>query len=720
MEVSSEGFSLRAFLRAQRSISGCLAPGASIDEAGPSLLDHVCRLFGWDAAVLWRVGVESSALNCVCWHDSPAGAGSLGDVCSGQTFERGEGLPGRAWAIGEITWARASDDSVDDPRQSALDDLGYQSSIAVPVPPGSPDSVLAVVEFFHSGAVERSGEAEEVLLSFASQLDGFLRAGEAEPEVERVRQHMSEVVRGSQDAVLSKDLNGTITSWNPAAERMYGHPAEEAIGRHISFIIPSDHKDEEKAILDRVCRGERLNTYETERIRADGTRIAVSLTVSPIKTAAHELIGASVIARDITAEKRARGAEAFLVAASRRLDASLDPTETARTIVGTAVPELAEICVIDFLRPDGWLGDSIVAGADPEIARRLEEIRARSPLDPEGEHPVAQVLRAGMPLSWRDLKAPEVVDTVAQNEDHRRLMDEAGYHSAAAVPLVARGRTLGILSFLHATADVRFDSEDLAFLSELGDRAALALDNAMLYEERDRIAQDLQRGLRPPSPPEVPGLEVSVVFEAAGEGSEIGGDFYDVIPTEDGCWLLIGDVAGKGSAAAGVSVAVRHAVRGLCREIDDPAEILGRVNELLCEGDSLNDFATTDLIRMRRQGGGWELSMAAAGHPPAIHLSGDEARQLGGGALLGAWPEPKIERHDTTLEEGETLILSTDGWFEVGRVADHRPPDALAEMSSSLASLELPEMTDRLRADAVERASGILKDDMVILACRPR
>ena len=417
---------------------------------------------------------------------------------------------------------------------------------------------------------------------------------------------------------------------------------------------------------------------------------------------------------------RTRQAEAFLVAASRKLDASLDSIETARTIVGTAVPDLAEICLIDFVRRDGMLGDSIVAGADPQAAARLEEIRGQAPLDPGSEHPVAQVLRSGMPMSWRDLTDPDVIEQIAQGSEHRRLMEDAGYHSAAVVPLLARGRAIGVLSFLHASADLRYDPEDLAFLSELGDRAALALDNAQLFEERALIAENLQRGLRPPAPAPVPGLEISVVFEPAGEHSEIGGDFYDVLPTEDGCWILIGDVAGKGSAAAGVSVAVRHAVRGLCREISEPDEILSRVNELLREGNTLNDFATMELIRMRRKPGGWSLELAAAGHPPAVHVSPTGARQLGGGSLLGAWPSPTIASHRLDLGEGESLVLVTDGWFEVGPASSHRQPAGLARILDEIGSSDLPELTERLRRDAIDRSAEELKDDMVIVAVRPR
>jgi serine phosphatase RsbU (regulator of sigma subunit) len=259
----------------------------------------------------------------------------------------------------------------------------------------------------------------------------------------------------------------------------------------------------------------------------------------------------------------------------------------------------------------------------------------------------------------------------------------------------------------------------LEFLVELADRAAMALDNARLYRERDRIADSLQRGLRPPQPPDVPGLEITLVFEAAGEGIEIGGDLYDILPTEDGCWILIGDVAGKGSAAAGVSVAVRHAVRGLTREIDEPVEVLRRVNELLLEGTSLNDFATALLIRMRCDEGDWSFALASAGHPPAIHATSGGPAQLGGGSVLGAWSDAPIQRHEARIDAGETLVLCTDGWLEAGPVERHRPPEALAEMAHALSDLKLAELTKRLRLDAISRGGGTLRDDMVILAVRP-
>lgn len=702
-------------MRAQRQVAERLIASESLDRAAPDFLAAVAGLLGWRTGALWEVSGPDAELRFVAgWSSPELGEDPFRDPGRGLGREGGAGLPERARAEGRIAFSAEADPA----SAGAALGPGTAAALAIPIPIGPPREVLAVAEFRAASIEAQSEEALALLSAFADQLATFISSRRDREDAERVRRHMAEVVRGTRDAVLSKDLNGVVTSWNPAAERLYGYTAAEAIGRHVSFLVPPDRKNEEMVILERVMAGGRLDTYETERIRRDGARISVALTVSEIHSPRRGIVGASVIARDITAELRRRRARDFLVAAGRLLDRSLDPVETARTIVDAAVPELAEICVIDFIRPDGWYGDSIAAGADPEAAARLERIRRESPLDPRGTHPVAQVLREERPLIWRDLTAPDVIDEVAQNEDHRRLIHEAGYTSAAVVPLIARGRRIGGISFLHATGDLRYDAADLEFLAELGDRAAMALDNARLYSERDRIAANLQRGLRPPSPPRVPGLEIGVVFEAAGEGIEIGGDLYDVIEAEEGCWVLIGDVAGKGSAAAGVSVAVRHSVRGLSREVDDPAEVLARVNELLVDGTSLHDFATAMLLRLRPDGNGWEFSLAAAGHPPAIHAGPEGTRQLGGGSVLGAWARAHLGRHRGRIAAGETLILYTDGWLEAGPVEAHAAPEALAALAGPLTGRGPRELTERLRDDALRRGGGVLRDDLVVLALR--
>ena len=530
--------------------------------------------------------------------------------------------------------------------------------------------------------------------------------------------HYAQVVSSTQDAVLSKDLAGVITSWNPAAKRLYGYSQEEAVGRHISMLIPADHKNEEQEILARVRRGERVETYETERIRKDGVRIDVSLTVSPIEHP-EGIVGASVIARDITAERRRRRAQVFLLVATRGLDASLDFGRTARTIVEAAVPELAEVCALDFVRPDGWIGDSVVGAADPGVAPILEQIRHEAPLDPRGGHPVAQVLRGGRPMVWRDLTSPAVMKDLVQSEAHRELIEETRYESAAVAPLVARGTTIGALSLLHANTDLRYEETDMQLLGELADRAAIALDNARLYEERDRIAQNLQRGLRPPEPPYVPGLDIAVVFEAFGEGMEIGGDLYDIVPTEDGCWILIGDVTGKGSAAAGVAVALRHSTRGLVRQVDNPMRAARAPQRDAARGPGpqrlRNRPAAAPAARRRAVAARSRLAGSPAGGPRHGGWAG-AARRWHCARRLGRLADPPPPGAVATRE---TIVLATDGWFEAGPAATHVGPGALAELAHSLAALDLAEMTEQLRQDAIARSGGPLRDDMVLLALRP-
>ncbi len=125
------------------------------------------------------------------------------------------------------------------------------------------------------------------------------------PEDRGATQHYAAIVESSEDAILSKDLDGVITSWNHAAERLFGYAPEEAVGRPVTILIPGDRENEEPMILERIRRGERIEHYETVRRRKDGSLVDISLTVSPIRDPAGKVIGASKIARDITERRRA-------------------------------------------------------------------------------------------------------------------------------------------------------------------------------------------------------------------------------------------------------------------------------------------------------------------------------------------------------------------------------------------------------------------------------
>jgi PAS domain S-box-containing protein len=547
------------------------------------------------------------------------------------------------------------------------------------------------------------------------------RAAATEPD-RLVAQRLAAIVESSDDAIFSKDLDGTITSWNSGAERIYGYSADEIIGRDVGVLIPAERRGEENSILERLRRGEKIEPYETVRVRADGLRIDVALTVSPIVDQDHGPIGGAVIARDITHAKRQRQAQEFLARAGVAFDASLDPMETLRAIAATAVPDLCELCVIDLLDEDGSFAGAVAAASDPALAAEVEEIRRSSPIDPEGEHPVAQVMRARRSMVWRDLTGEDAMSDVAQSDEHRRFLQRAGYSSAVVAPMRARGRTLGVLALLHLASNERYDAGDLALVDDIAARAAMAFDNARLYAERDHIAAVLQRGLVPERPAEIPGFELAVAFEAAGEGIEIGGDFFDVVQREESAIVIVGDVAGRGSEAVALTSLVRHSVRAFVLDTDGPAEILGKVNDVMLAREAASQdarFVTAVLARLERFGTEARLTVCSAGHPPALVVRRDgEIETVGQGTLLGIFPDPELMEEELVLERGDTAILYTDGLLEAGSVAQHLTVEELGARVRGSHELAPQRIVSRLRDDVFARAGNRLTDDLLVLATR--
>ena len=237
--MQRQGLDLRRYLASQRELSARLLAGDSLERVAPDFLRIVAELLGWRSAAIWEA-VE----------DDPRGR----FVCAWDAAAAGAGPPAADPVAGE----------------------GAALELPIAVGPGEP--VLAIAEFRGGDdGGEAPQPATELLEGFAVQLATFVahrrseaQARAAEADAELLRRHFAEVVRGSQNAVIGKDLEGVVTSWNPAAERLYGYGAEEAIGRHISFIVPPDREHEEMRILDRIRAGETLETYETDRCRADG------------------------------------------------------------------------------------------------------------------------------------------------------------------------------------------------------------------------------------------------------------------------------------------------------------------------------------------------------------------------------------------------------------------------------------------------------------------
>ena len=411
----------------------------------------------------------------------------------------------------------------------------------------------------------------------------------------------------------------------------------------------------------------------------------------------------------------------LMIAATAELDRSLDPAQTLRTIANMAVPDLAELCVIDLLDENGSVGDTVAAAVDPELAAGVERMRKAFPLDLGSGHPVAQVLAGAAPHVLRDLTEDGALERAAQSDEHERFMREAGYTRAAVFPMIARGRTRGAISFLQLHGDARHDPSLLAVLEDLAGRAAMAFDNARLYAERAQVARTLRRSLMPAVLPVIAGLDLASYFRPSGAGSEVGGDFYDVFGGSESCWLIVGDVCGKGAEAAALTGFLRHTAAAYAREGSGPGDVLAQVNRAMLDQDFEGRFATAILAHIRARGSHVEVAVALAGHPAALLMraDGDSACELGGsGALLGVFADAAIEEVTTILEPCDSLALYTDGLSEA------HAPNRVVSVAEMLEQLE--QTPPACAADAIDALLALIdpddsvRDDIAILSARVR
>jgi hypothetical protein len=403
----------------------------------------------------------------------------------------------------------------------------------------------------------------------------------------------------------------------------------------------------------------------------------------------------------------------FLIDATSRLDTSLDPQRALRRIAATALPRLAELCVIDLVDPSGDVVASVADATDSALAARVERMHAADPPDLHPTNPIAQAITG---------RESRVLDEREETEEasldgHRRLLRDQGLYAGAVMPLVARGRLLGAISFFrHA----RYERGEIVLLEDLAGRAGLAFDNARLYDERARVARTLRRSLMPAALPVIPGLELESYFRPMGAGSEVGGDFYDVFGDRGSFWLVVGDVCGKGTEAAVLTGFLRHTSVAYAREGTGPASVLARVNHAMLEQEFEGRFATAILAQLALRDSGVHVTVAAAGHPAAlVTRAGGEVEELGDfGTLLGVFPDPSITESSTTLRPGDSLVLYTDGLTEAyapERVLGLEDlKGALAEAGAGSARTAI----DSLLGLLDEAGEG--RDDIAILAASVR
>jgi serine phosphatase RsbU (regulator of sigma subunit) len=275
---------------------------------------------------------------------------------------------------------------------------------------------------------------------------------------------------------------------------------------------------------------------------------------------------------------------------------------------------------------------------------------------------------------------------------------------------------------LGTRAGVSFRQETVELAEDLSRRGALAMDNSRLYSERSATSRALQRSLLPPELPRIPGVEVEVFYQAAGEGNEVGGDFYDLFAIREGTYgFAIGDVCGTGPQAASVTGLARNSLRLLAREGLDAPQVLSRLNRAILDEGDRGRFLTLLYGELTpRPDGRAELNLVCAGHPLPLRLDTDGRVTAAATSqpLLGVMEPLELTIEQVVLEPGEVLLCVTDGVTERREGMRMLGEEGLAEVLTGCTGLTAGAVAARVQR-AVERfAPEPPCDDMAIIALR--
>jgi GAF domain-containing protein len=423
-------------------------------------------------------------------------------------------------------------------------------------------------------------------------------------------------------------------------------------------------------------------------------------------------------------QKARREAEAarsrllFLAEAGQVFSGSLDSDIVLDSITKLVVPNLADWCIVDLLEDDGTVRQTAVSHVVPSMEAVVRELRHRYPPDPDAPHAVWKVLMRGQSELAEEITEEDLRGR-ATDQMHLKLLTQVGIRSHMVVPLKARGRTLGAVSFVSANR--RYGRDDLALAEALVARASLAVDNARLYDQQRGVARALQESLLPPTPPEIPGIDLAARYRAAGEGTEVGGDFYDVFETKSGSWaVVIGDVCGKGAEAAAVTGLARNTIRATAVHEDRPSIVLDQLNRAILEQVADGRFCTVCYARIRPNGQGARVTVCSGGHPLPLVLRVDGTLETAGkpGRLLGVFPETHVSDQVLELAPGDSLILYTDGVTEEVRESVHLGAERLAAAVQAVAGRDANGIADGIEQAVFGSRTGEARDDVAIVVVR--
>jgi PAS domain S-box-containing protein len=485
-------------------------------------------------------------------------------------------------------------------------------------------------------------------------------------------------------AVLDRQLR--YVRVNETLARMNGMSVVEHLGRTTGELLPEGSADEVTAIQRQVlATGESVVdiTVAGPHQRRPGFR---SISYSRLHDRAGQVLGVTGMIMDVTDRYRAvakvehsRRRLALLNELGTRIGDLLDAGRIAQELAAALVPALADYAGVVLLQAVAD-GDDLPLHAHTRLTPLVMtgtaavEPSASADVMMTPDSPIvmaegslfARVLRSGLA---EQLESPALLEATTTQDDPRvKAAYELGVHSMLVVPLRARGIVLGLMVLSRAGRREGFDRDEQAFAGELADRAGSSLDNARLYARERAAALMLQRSLLPKTVPQPPGMEIGYRYVPGSVGTEVGGDWFDVIPLpDDRVALVVGDVMGHGLRAAATMGRLRTAVRTLARLGLPPDVLLQHVHDLaddLAQGPDEALIATC--VYAVYDPATRRLVLAKAGHtPPLLLVPGEPAQvlDLPSGTPLGVGGVP-FASVELTVPEGTVLVLYTDGLVE--------------------------------------------------------
>ena len=548
-------------------------------------------------------------------------------------------------------------------------------------------------------------------------------------------------------------VNRALADWNRL-------PVEAHLGRTPGEVLGAAGRDAHEAVREVLRTGAPVVDREIRVPAGDGPTFRQG-TWFPVHGPEGEITGVGAVIRDVTEEhaseaertrllkdalsSRAQAEAAMVRAESARAEAEAarrgteflaragerlavvtrDYDRTLQEVARVAVPQIADWCAFTLRERGGSLRTAAVAAGDPELERLARELTQRSPPRLDAQAGAGLTIRTG-----EARLVPEVPDALieaaAGDADDLALLRRMRLRSGLTVPLKVGGRTIGALTLVYSTSGRVYGPDDVTLAESLAARAALAVENARLLDERSHIAQTLQRSLLPPALPEIEGIEMAARYRAAGDQNEVGGDFYDVFRAADGVWtFVIGDVSGKGAEAAAVTSLTRHTLRAVALRETEPSETLAVLNAaLLSQPDPAGRFCTVLLGRACPAGddGGLDLTLATGGHlAPAVVRAGGRVERLQlRGSIVGGLDRPHFGQRTARLDPGDMLVMFTDGVTEVRS----REPDLgdaeLEQVLRATRGASVEEVVAAVEQRAVALQEGEPRDDIALLALRAR